>query len=104
MKNSLLILTICLSLVSCSIFKFAKKSNIDEKSFHKADYLTETHPISKWLKDFEPTKTVIIGPEREYKSLYQFFNENYQISNVYVLVEEGSYYSDEEIWIDGQTL
>jgi hypothetical protein len=104
MKTSLLIITICLSLLSCSIFKFAKKPNIEEMSFQKANYLEETHPISQWLKDFEPTKTVIIGPEREYKSLYEFFNKNYKISNVYVLVEEGSYYSDDEIWVDGQNI
>ncbi|HOZ30950.1 MAG TPA: hypothetical protein PLL66_08535, partial [Bacteroidales bacterium] len=60
--------------------------------------------IAAWLRSFEPLQTVIIGPEREYKSMSDYFSQNPSVSNVYVLVEPGTYYSDSEIWISGNNI
>jgi hypothetical protein len=104
MKKTLYILSICVLLFSCKSFHGIKEENIDQKTFQKSDYARETDPIASWLADFEPSQTVIIGPDREYKSLYEYFSQNYEVSNVYVLVEAGTYYSDEDVWITGNNI
>jgi len=104
MKKTIYLISICLLIFSCKAIREAKSEKIDQKTFQKSDYSNESNPIASWLVDFEPTQTVIIGPDREYKTLYDFFSQNYGISNVYVLVEAGTYYSDDGIWIDGNNI
>jgi hypothetical protein len=73
-------------------------------TFQKSDYAKETDPIAKWLAEFEPSRKVIIGPKREYTSLNDYFDKNHGVSNVYVLVEEGTYYADDGIWIQADNI
>lgn len=104
MKKTVFILTFVALLFSCTTTKKQGNTDIEKKTFQKTDYAKETNPISIWLKGFEPEKTVIIGPGRENKSLFDFFKDNPGISNVYILVEEGSYYADGSIWINGSNI
>lgn len=104
MKKTIYLLSVCVLLFSCKVSETTNKENIDQKAFQKSDYAKENNPIANWLADFEPTATIIIGPEREYKSLFEYFSQNYEESNVYVLVEEGTYYSDGDIIIMGNNV
>ncbi|PLX06625.1 MAG: hypothetical protein C0596_14995 [Marinilabiliales bacterium] len=46
----------------------------------------------------------MIGPDREYKSLFAYFGKYSGKSDLYVLVEEGEYYADGGIWITGENI
>lgn len=104
MKNILILFAFSVFVFSCKTTKDSGKIDIDKMIFQKSDYAIETNPIAIWLKDFEPEETIIIGPEREYKSLYDFFSDHSGKSDLYILVEEGSYYADGGIWINGDNI
>ncbi len=103
MKKMILILSLVAINFSCQTWPLGK-TNPEKITFQNADYAKETQPMSLWLKSFTPEKTIIIGPDREYKSLFDFFEKNRGVSNVYILVEEGSYEADGSIWIDGNNI
>lgn len=104
MKRTFYLLSMCVMLFSCKTLQIANKDNIDQMIFSKTDYVKDSNPIASWLKDFEPEQTVIIGPEREYKSLFEYFSKNDSLSNIYILVEPGTYYADDWIWINGNNI
>lgn len=51
----------------------------------------------------DPENVIYIGKEREYKSLYEFFQSAGEISNAHIIVDPGDYYA-EEIWVIGTNL
>ena len=53
-------------------------------------------------KEFEPHETVYIGPGRDITSLSAFFKN--EQNNVHVIIDAGTYYSENEIWISGENI
>lgn len=104
MKKAIYIFALCAIFVSCKTSFVNKTKDIDKITFQKSDYENETQGIAKWLVDFEPEQTIIIGPGREYASLSDYFSKNEDPSNVYILVEEGHYYENHSISVYGENI
>jgi pectate lyase len=52
--------------------------------------------------DFTHSKTVQVGPTREYKFLSQYLMT--EPSDVHILIDAGDYYSETEIWVSGNNI
>jgi len=102
MNKIFCIIGVSLVLISCKT-TFVNK-DIDKVTYQKDVYKNETQEIASWLVNFEPLETIRIGPEREYTSLDDYFSKNDEPSNVFILVEEGTYYTDNSIWVRGDNI